>query len=68
MRLDSCRLKYVEKVEKHIVFGVPRGSKSWKDVEADETCFRKALVENAGDAPDDAQLEWEQWGRRRPAR
>jgi len=53
--LNLQRKKYVERKEKAIVFG---DGHTWRDVEADEACFRKITDP---DAPEDECTEWDQW-------
>lgn len=53
--LDRERLMYCEKKQASIVFG---SGTSWRDVEADETCFGKYADD---DAPDTEKLTWNQW-------
>ena len=54
-RLDFCRKRHVETVQKRITFG---NGRQWRDVEADEATFAKTLHH---DAPEGEEREWEQW-------
>ena len=58
-RLDECRVKFVERVQKSIVFGERH---EWADIEADEVDLRKSVLKRAEAEDPSKPVVWEQWG------
>lgn len=56
--LEVARARYVQREEKHIVYGTNKGD-TWMDVEADEVDLGKGLEED--DEGKGKVVRWEQW-------